>query len=271
MSKDETTAVNDSGVTQDTSVADSATAETTNPEVADSFEQALNDDLEQVDTKEQPEDKSSENNEEKVDEDKSEEQSQGKAENRKQQLNTEIRDLVSQRNQLKQEVERLNSQVYQPATEQELLDQINPETGEYYNSLEAKVASMEQRQEIERYNNQVAEAQLTLSHEANKALQDFPMFDSESPDFNAELAAEVDQLLGANLVFDQNTGQVIGSHVSPYQLYKTVANSAKSAATRGQVEGQRATEQMLANADVVSSSSQAKSNKDPIMEALQSD
>lgn len=177
------------------------------------------------------------------------EEPRGKAEDRKQQLNTEIRDLVAQRNAIKSEVERLNSEVYQPSSEQDLLGQINPETGEYFNSLEAKVTAMEQRQEIERYNNQVADAQLTLSSEATRALSDFPMFDANSPDYKPEIAAGVDQILGQNLIFDPNTKQVVGSNISPYQLYKTVAEAARLSAVNGQIAGQKATEKMLANAD----------------------
>lgn len=197
-----------------------------------------------------------------------EEEPQGKAEDRKQQLNAEIRDLVSQRNTLKAQVEQANAAVYQPATEQELLEQTNPETGENYNRLEAKLAAMEQAQEVERYNNQVAEAQLTLSTEAQAALKDFPMFDSESPEYNKEIAAQVDQLLGQNLVFDPNTNQIIGSNVSPYQLYKTIADASRASEVNGQVKGQQASNKMQSRVDSTSGAAPAKDTSDGFLKGL---
>ena len=196
-------------------------------------------------------------------------QPQGKAEERKQQLNAEIRDLVSTRNALKTQVEAENAKVYQPATETDLLGQVNPETGEYYNTLEAKVAAMQQSQEMERYNTQVAEAQLTLSHEAQNALRDFPMFDETSKEYNKELAAQIDPILGANIVFDPNTGQPIGSHVSPYELYKTYANAAQLGTIKGQIKGQKATEKMQSRVDSTSGAAPTKSDDDdPFLKGL---
>lgn len=260
MSQDENTAVKEPVVQQDTTQTESATVEEKAPEVADTSSdtgeyvvgetEGQSEDAkpeEGVQADDTATDKSSEASDDKTEETNG--QPQSKADERKQQLNTEIRDLVSQRNMLREQVEQLNSQAYRPATEQELLDQVNPETGEYYNRVEAKIAAMEQRQELERYNSQVAEAQLTLGTEAQRALRDFPIFDPLSSEYKPEVAAQVDQLLGANLVFDQNTGQVIGSHTSPYQLYQTVANSMQASAVAGQLEGQRATEKMLASAD----------------------
>jgi hypothetical protein len=247
-------AVNES-VVADTTSTESAPVETTSSEVAEDEFDGLGDiDLSnpsESEAKEDPAPKAepdTEDAEEPV-ESEVDEQPQGKAEERKQQLNNEIRDLVSQRNAIRAEVEKINAEAYQPATDEELLGQINPETGEYYNTLEAKIARMEQTQEIARYNNEVAEAQLTLSSEASRALNDFPMFDSESKEYNPEIAAQADALLGQNLVFDPNTRQIIGSHTKPYQLYKTIADAYKIAATKGQASAQKATERMLANAD----------------------
>lgn len=189
-----------------------------------------------------------------ADETNVETQPQSAAEDRKQQLNTEIRDLVSQRNAIRAEVERQNAEAYQPATDEELLGQINPETGQYFNPLEAKVAAMQQRQEYDQYNTQVAEAQLTLSSQAQRAVSDFPMFDENSKDYNKDIAAQADQILASNLIKDPNTGQIIGSHANTYQIYQTIANAYQMAGVRAQASAQKATETMLANADTTSNS-----------------
>jgi hypothetical protein len=194
-----------------------------------------------------------------------------KADERKQKLNTEIRDLVSKRNALKEEVEKKNSEVYQPATEDELTDQVNPETGENYTKLEAKIEEMRQSQELEKFNSQVAEAQLTIGSESERVLNDFPIFNPDSDQFDKELAEEAAGLLEANLILDPNSNQVIGSNVSPYQLYKTLARASGISTAKGQMEGQKATEKMLANADTVGSTSPPKKAKDPVLEILSSD
>lgn len=211
-----------------------------------------------------PETEAREQQEAPAEETEGEQPPKGKAEDRKQQLNTEIRDLVSQRNALKSEVEQLNSQVYQPATEQELQEQ-------GMSQLEAKVEAMRQQQELERYTSQVADAQLTIESESQRVLSDFPIFNPDSDQYKADIAAQASQLLQANLVYDQNTGQVIGSNVSPYQLYQTLAQTYQASQAEGQIQGQKATEKMLASADIVTSTAPRSKRQDPILEILKAD
>lgn len=181
------------------------------------------------------------------------------ADERKTQLNTEIRDLVAQRNALKDEVSKANSEVYQPATEQDLVD-------EGLSATDAKVEALRQSIEMRDYNEKVADAQLTIESESNRVLTDFPAFNPDSKEFDEELSNEAGQLLQANLIQDPNTGQIIGSNVSPYQLYKTLARASGISGTKGQLKGQQATEKMLANADANSSAAPAKKPADPLGE-----
>ena len=200
-----------------------------------------------------------------------------KSENRFQTLANENRDL-------KRQVEQLTAQSYQPATEQELIDEVNPETGENYNRLEAKFESYRQQQELDKYNGQVAESQSILGTESYRVMQDFPIFNPDSEQYDAELGAEAAELLEANLIRDPNvpeidpvtgqqTGQgiIIGSNVSPYQLYKTLARAQGISTTKGQLKGQQAAEKMLANADTASSTAPAKKPVDPVLALWESD
>lgn len=184
---------------------------------------------------------------------------QTKADERKASLNTEIRDLVAQRNSLKSEVEKANAEVYQPASEDDLVEQ-------GLSATDAKVEALRQQVEMRDFNDRVAEAQLTLESESNRVLQDFPIFNKDSEDYDEELATEAAQLLQANLIQDPNTGQIIGSNVSPYKLYKTFARASTISSTRGQLKGQQATETMLANADTPSSAAPPKAKADPLMD-----
>jgi hypothetical protein len=188
-----------------------------------------------------------------------------KADERKQQLNTEIRDLVSQRNALKDEVSKANAEVYQPATEDELVQ-------EGLSATDAKVEALRQRIEVKDFNDRVADAQLTIESESQRVLSDFPMFNPDNKEvFNEEMANEAATLLEANLIRDPNTGQVIGSNVSPYQLYKTLARASGISEAKGQIRGQQATERMLANADTASSAAPPKKAVDPVIALWESD
>lgn len=181
-----------------------------------------------------------------------------KADERKNQLNTEIRDLVAQRNALKEQVAKANSEVYQPATEDDLVD-------EGMSATDAKVEALRQEIEMRNYNEKVADAQLTIESEANRVLQEFSVFNPDSTDYDEELSLEASQLLDANLIRDPNTNQIIGSNVSPYQIYKTLARAQGISTAKGQIKGQQATEQMLANADNTASAAPPKKTVDPVL------
>lgn len=187
-----------------------------------------------------------------------------KAEQRKVQLNTEIRDLVSQRNALRAEIEKVNAEVYQPATEEELVDQ-------GLSATDAKVEALRQQFEVSKYNESVADAQLSLASESQQVLDRYPIFNPDSESFNQELAEEAAILLEANLIKDQNTGQIIGSNISPLKLYSTLAKAANISAAQGQVKGQKAAEKMLTNTDTPSSASKPKKKADPLMEIWSED
>lgn len=196
--------------------------------------------------------------------DESEEKPAGKAEDRKTELNKEIRDLVATRNSLRSEVEKANSEVYQPATEEEL-------TAEGLSVTDAKVEALRQRIEMKDYNDKVADAQLTIESESQRVLTDFPVFNEDSEEYDKELADEAAELLQANLIIDSNSGQIIGSNVSPYQLYKTLARASGLSAAKGQIKGQQDTEKMLANADTASSAAPPSKPKDAVLAIWETD
>lgn len=187
-----------------------------------------------------------------------------KAEDRKTQLNTEIRDLVAQRNALRDEVTSRNAEVYQPATENELVDGGMTE-------LEARVEAMRQEREMDKFNSQVADAQLTIASESDRVLRDFPLFNPDSEEFDEELASEAAELLKSNLIIDPNTDQVIGSNSSVYQLYKTLARASGISGTKGQLKGQADTEKQLANVDAGGNAAPPKQKVDPLVELWKTD
>lgn len=178
--------------------------------------------------------------------------------------NTEIRDMVAARNAIRDAVKAKNAETYQVADVKDLTDEINPDTGEKYTPVEAKVEAMRQQNELEQYNNQVADAQLQIQTESARVLQEFPVFNKDSDQFDEELATEAAELLYANLIFDENTNELIGSNISPYQLYKTLARATTISGTKERVKGQQSAEQQLANADPASAAAPEKKKSDPL-------
>ena len=207
------------------------------------------------------------------------------AETRKQQLNTEIRDKVAERNALKREIEELNRQKYQlqskddlPTVDQ-LLGEVNPETGDYFTRTEAQLLLLQaqleldhQTKQMDEYNSRLVETNMALINEAEQVLRDFPMFDPNSSEYDKDLAEQADRLLDASIIRDPNTGRIIGSQVSPYELYSTIASAAGAAKVRGEVAGRKAAQKMMANVDVVggaASPSGTDSDDDPFAKGLE--
>lgn len=291
MANEEATAVNEAAE-QTTATTESAPVENNSSDKAKAVE--LNDSGEYTsedlktgsddDSKSDQTDDTADNSEDdsSAEETKSEdEKPKSGAEKRKQQLegdieqlkkengidpSTEIRDLVAARNALR-ELNEAKQREAQIATEQELLGQVNPETGQPYTVQEAERISrayaLEKAQETaswERYQLEVRNNQVALGSEAQKAIEEFPMFDPQSDQYNPEVAAQVDGILEQSLIYEMDEqgnvvvdqqGQpvVIGSHISPYQLYKTYHDATSVNSTADQIKGQKAVEKMIASAD----------------------
>ena len=203
------------------------------------------------------------------------------ADKRKMQLNTEIRDKVAERNALKAEIAELNEERYQLSedvpTVDGLLEQVNPATGDYYTRLEAELAQIRAEREVEKqqkqmddYTNQIVENNMRLIDESERVLRDFPMFDVDSSEYDENLATEADRLLEQSIIRDENTGRVIGSNLSPYELYSTIAAAAGAAKVKGELSGRKAAQKMMSSADVVGSGVAKTSDDgdDPFLNAL---
>lgn len=279
MPKADEAAVKDEEVKQDTSVQEPATEETEDSEVADDeLMEATLDELEsEVSDKEAETDgdkEKADTAETPADETQSTEQPQGekplapKSENRFQKLANENREL-------KERLAQVNTQESQVAAENELMATVNPETGEYYTPQDAeRIARLYVNENVsqslaqEKYDLQVQQNQETLVSEAEKVLEDFPMFDDKSKDYNPEIGTEYDQLLKQALLFDDK-GIPVGSSLSPYQLAKTIATATQANSAVQRAAAQKSLERMTANADTAPSASQATNKKvDPDLEGF---
>lgn len=168
-----------------------------------------------------------------------------------------IRNLVAENRALREEVALKNAEAYKPATAQELVDQGMDE-------VSAKLEAMEQRQQLSEFNAQVAEVQMALATDANQVLNDFPMFNEKSSEYNPELAkmAETVYKQSAGIQQDPKTGLIYNVSVLPYSVYESIANAYSSGASTGQVKAQRSAEKMLASVDAPTSAA-PKDKKTP--------
>lgn len=281
-----------SNVVNNTEVADTSSTESTADQTQTSeegslesiFEQELNSpEHEEKEETTDASDESADDTEETSDQEEETEQSDdtedaddtesepqySKAEQRKEQLNAEIRQMVESKRQLEQELQQMQQyqqqppQQDQPLTEDQLLDEVNPATGEYYTQTEAQVEllkqelqSMQQQTQVQQYQAQVQHAQAQLASEVESSLKDYPMFDSQSKQYDKQLADRAEKFIKASLVQDNN-GQIVGTNMPVRDILATIADIRTSSATVGEANARKATNKMMANADTLGGSSKA--------------
>ncbi len=180
---------------------------------------------------------------------------------RKAQLETEIRQFNAQKNELRDQIRAMNAQIYQAQTAEELIEQGEDPTI-------ARTEALEQKIQMAEYNAHVTDLNAQLEIESRQVMSDYPMFDPESPDFDANLAKSVNALYvkSAKIQTNENTGLVEQVAVSPYEFYKTIADTLTASAQKGEVAGQRASDRQLANTDTPPVIAPKAPKVDPLLE-----
>ena len=211
--------------------------------------------------------KAQEENQEESDDENPEGDDEGQpkkdANSRKDQLQTEIRDLVSKRNELRAEVQNLNSHVYRTETKDELVAQGMSEA-------EAAIEEMKQQNEMKDFNARVTDMNANLNIESLQVLADFPVFDPDSDQYDADLAARAKAVYqkAAQIQVDPKTGLVVSLNVLPYDIYKAFAETHSGGVASGQVKGQKSTEKMMASAEPKSSAAPKQPREDAFRSGL---
>lgn len=213
-----------------------------------------------------------------------------------------FRQMANERNELRRQMEELQAKQAQFATEQDLLNDINPDTGDYYTPQEIERISWARQREAlnertanELYGLQIQQNQQTINDEAAQVVNEIPLLNPESKEYIPEIGQKYVDLLNDSLVYQTVDGQqvnrstllanginpdtqatLVGYYTSPLKLAQTLSAAYQSAQkkgeTLGQARAQKATEKMLANADAPSSAA-PKANpeeKDPILEGFNS-
>jgi hypothetical protein len=243
-------------VEQETTSEESSTEQTKAPEATDKEEETDEEDA----SKDQEESESDET------ETAEESQKVSKADERKEQLNKEIRDLVTQRNTLKRDVELATYDNYRAATAEQLEQ-------EGMDATEAKIESLRQEQQVAQYTQHVTELNSNLEVESMQVIHDFPVFDKDSPEYDKDFASKVNEqyMKVSGIQKDPRTGYIVQANVLPHEFYKSYADVYKMSLQRGEVRGKQSAAKENAAAETLSSGAPKAEKKDPLMEVLLKD
>lgn len=193
--------------------------------------------------------------------------------------NARIREAVAEKNRAIAEQRRLQAEldrIQQASTESEripsvdyIMQQENPETGDFYTEYEArmmhenlklkyKVEQQEQMAAQQAYESRIEASVGGFAADIQQTLKDFPVFDEASDEYDPSLSAEAERIMLDALIFEPNTGRIIGSSIPVYQLYKTLHEAAKGSLEARKSTQQSVRQQELAQADVRGSGQRLK-------------
>lgn len=202
-----------------------------------------------------------------------------------------FRQAINERNEFRRQKAELEARLAQFATEQDLINEINPETGLEYTPQEIERISWLQQREAEAERNnqelyglQIRENQQAIDAEAAQ-VKEIPIFNPESKEFNQEQFNRYMDVLSDNLVYQLPDGRqfnrstlvangidpdtqatLVDANTSPLKLAKLIAEPYNEARKQGEILGQanaqKATDKMLANADAPSGAPSRGSGND---------
>jgi hypothetical protein len=235
---------------------DSAEAEETPSEPA---EQAKDDG---ADTEENPEPKEEESEgeqqpaeEQAAEEDPAEQQRRHNAEMARQRIQNR------ERNQ--QEIAQKLDEKYGPKTEDQLIEEgLTPE--------QAQIQALREEMAYERQKTHVAQINAGMQADAVNVMNDFPVFNPDSNDYDPEFAKLVEQQYqtAARLRFDdEDKSLVLNAEVPLYDFYQQMATIYNRGATRGTQQAQKSVMKTLSRTESVGGS--PSSTRDDSLEALE--
>lgn len=195
----------------------------------------------------------------------------GKSQDRFRKMNNELKEA-------RERLAQLEARKSQVAQEQELLDTINPETGEYFTPAEAERIARYSANEKLQKELATEQARADLLADVMDAAQKYPCFDTNSQDFDESISKIADPIVAGLLRTEKDAnGQdvIVGYHVKPSVIYQAIYEAAQLASKRseiaGKLEGKKAMATMLSNAEPTSSVGNAKSSqKDAFLEGFNS-
>lgn len=163
------------------------------------------------------------------------------------------RQRIQERQRVKQQVERQVDQTYGPKTEEDLIN-------EGYSEQQAQILALREEMNYKEQRTQIAELNAGLQVETVNVVNDFPVFNPNSEDYDKEFAEMVanQYKVAARLQTDENN-IVINAEVPLYDFYQQMANIRSQAASKFQQQGQQQYQEMLARTENPGGSSSTSS------------
>lgn len=162
-----------------------------------------------------------------------------------------------ERQQTRQAVAKQIEDTYAPKSQDELYEEaINNGLTEEQAAYEARIQAVEARAEFREQQANIAELNSNMQAEAVNVLNDFPVFDPKSPDYDADFTNMVQQTYqtAARLQTDEN-GIVLSAELPLYDYHKQMAAIYNRGASKGAQQGQAEMQDMLAKTEAVGSGS----------------
>lgn len=182
---------------------------------------------------------------------KPEEQKPEDAETERKRHNYEMaQKRIQERETQKRQVEQTLDQHYKPQAMDELTQKY---LDQGYDEFQAQLLARDERRDQQAQLNEdratVAELNAQRDSEAYLVMQDFPVFNPNSPDYDKGFADKAYQLyaLAADEVTDPKSGLVVSSRVMPYNFYKELADMRGSGISQAQIKAQKAAEAQMAS------------------------
>lgn len=173
------------------------------------------------------------------------------------------RQRIAQSNQkTRQDVLKQVDEVYGPAeVEAPVLEGLSP--------AEAKIAELQHQmeqdraqREFEKQRNFVADLNTGLKNDAELVMRDHPVFDENSPEYDAEFAKKVESNYkkAARLEIDSN-GIVINAEIPLGEFYAEMAEIRNAGIQKGEVKRQKDTQTMVSRTESTGSTKTTSSDK----------
>lgn len=202
------------------------------------------------------------------DKEKPQDEEQEKKEDSDKEQKPSDRDLAQrafqQRQRTRQQVAQQLDQVYGPRSQEDLIQ-------EGYSEADAKIEALRQEMLFRDQRNQIADLNAGLQVDASQVLNDFPVFNPESPDFDPDFAKEVEDLYrqAADLQADEQ-GIVLQAKQPLYDFYNRMYAMYSRGNSKGEQNGQKNAVKMLSRTETPSGASQTNSedSEDPFLQGF---
>lgn len=159
-----------------------------------------------------------------------------------------------ERQESRKQIEQTIEEQYRTQTTEELVD-----TG--LSEAEAKIEALRQQVELSNYRSGIIELNSNINQESLDVLNDFPVFNDKSPEYDKQFSEKVARLYqqAADLKFDESGKYVESAKITPYDFYKEMAELRGVSVTRGKIEGQKSANKMLSSVEPQSRASNQES------------